>query len=47
MLSYHDLKSNSRVLRAFTSLDPAEFEMLLIPDISVSRSQLEFMRVSA
>ena len=31
MLSYHDLKSNSRVLRAFTSLDPAEFEMLLIP----------------
>lgn len=31
MLSYHDLKSNPRVLRAFTSLDPAEFEMLLIP----------------
>src|SRR6516162_58015 len=31
MLSYHDLKSNSRVLRAFTSLDPAEFEILLIP----------------
>ena len=31
MLSYHDLKSNPRELRAFTSLDPAEFEMLLIP----------------
>lgn len=31
MLSYHDLKSNPRVLRVFTSLDPAEFEMLLIP----------------
>ena len=31
MLSYHDLKSTPRVLRAFTSLDPAEFEMLLIP----------------
>ena len=31
MLSYHDLTSNPRVLRAFTSLDPAEFEMLLMP----------------
>ena len=31
MLSYHDLKSNPRVLRAFTSLDPEEFDMLLIP----------------
>ena len=31
MLSYHDLKSNPRVLRAFTSLDPEEFAMLLIP----------------
>ena len=31
MLSYHDLKPNPRVLRAFTSLDPAEFEMRLIP----------------
>ena len=31
MLSYHDLKPNPRVLRAFTSLDPEEFEMLLIP----------------
>jgi hypothetical protein len=31
MLSYHDLKLNSRVLRAFTSLDPEEFERLLIP----------------
>ena len=31
MLSYHDLKPNPRVLRAFTSLDPEEFERLLIP----------------
>ena len=31
MLSYHDLKLNPRVLRAFTSLDPEEFAMLLIP----------------
>jgi hypothetical protein len=31
MLSYHALKANPRVLRAFTSLDPAEFEMLLMP----------------
>ena len=31
MLSYHDLKLNPRVLRAFTSLDPEEFERLLIP----------------
>ena len=31
MLSYHDLKPNPRVLRAFTSLDPEEFDMLLIP----------------
>jgi len=31
MLSYHDLKPNPRVLRAFTSLDPEEFEILLIP----------------
>jgi hypothetical protein len=31
MLSYHDLKPNPRVLRAFTSLDPEEFAMLLIP----------------
>ena len=31
MLSSHDLKPNPRVLRAFTSLDPAEFAMLLIP----------------
>jgi len=30
MLSYHDLKPNPRVLRAFTSVDPEEFEMLLI-----------------
>ena len=30
MLSYHDLKLNPRVLRAFTSLDPEEFERLLI-----------------
>ncbi len=31
MLSYHDLKRDPRVLRAFTSLDPEEFAMLLIP----------------
>jgi Helix-turn-helix of DDE superfamily endonuclease len=31
MLSYHDLKLNPRVLRAFTSLDPEEFERLLLP----------------
>lgn len=31
MLSYHDLKRHPRVLRAFTSLDPEEFAMLLIP----------------
>jgi Helix-turn-helix of DDE superfamily endonuclease len=31
MLSYHDLKPNPRVLRTFTSLDPEEFAMLLIP----------------
>ena len=31
MLSYHDLKPNPRVLRAFASLDPEEFEILLIP----------------
>ena len=31
MLSYHDLKANPPVLRAFTSLDPEEFEILLIP----------------
>ena len=31
MLSYHDLKANPRVLRALTSLDPNEFDMLLIP----------------
>jgi hypothetical protein len=31
MLSYHDLKLNPRVLRAFTSLDPEEFDQLLIP----------------
>jgi len=31
MLSYHDLKPNPRVLRAFTSLDPEEFAILLIP----------------
>lgn len=30
MLSYHLLKQNPRVLRAFTSLDPQEFETLLI-----------------
>ena len=31
MLSYHALKRNARVLRTFTSLDPDEFETLLIP----------------
>ena len=31
MLSYHDLKPNPRVLRAFTSVDPEEFAILLIP----------------
>lgn len=31
MLSYHLLKQHPRVLRAFTSLDPDEFELLLIP----------------
>ena len=31
MLSSHDLKLNPRVLRAFTSLDPEEFERLLLP----------------
>src|SRR5918997_3464811 len=31
MLSYHTLKDKPRVLRAFTSLDPEEFETLLIP----------------
>jgi hypothetical protein len=31
MLSYHLLKQHPRVLRAFTSLDPEEFELLLIP----------------
>ena len=31
MLSYHDLKPNPRVLRAFTSLDPEEFAILLMP----------------
>lgn len=30
MLSYHILKQNPRVLRAFTSLDPEEFDTLLI-----------------
>ena len=30
MLSYHDLKQDARVLRAFTSLDPDEFEILLM-----------------
>lgn len=30
MLSYHDLKQDARVLRAFTSLDPQEFDTLLI-----------------
>jgi hypothetical protein len=31
MLSYHTLKEKPRVLRALTSLDPDEFETLLIP----------------
>ena len=31
MLSYHSLKHNPRVLRAFTSLNPEEFDTLLIP----------------
>ena len=31
MLSYHRLKQHPRVLRAFTSLDPEEFNTLLIP----------------
>jgi len=31
MLSYHTLKAKPRVLRALTSLDPDEFEVLLIP----------------
>lgn len=31
MLSYHILRNKPRVLRAFTSLDREEFEMLLIP----------------
>jgi hypothetical protein len=31
MLSYDDLKANPRVLRAFTSLDPDEFDILLVP----------------
>jgi DDE superfamily endonuclease len=31
MLSYHTLKEKPRVLRAFTSLAPEEFETLLIP----------------
>ena len=31
MLSYHDLKLNPRVLRAFTSLEPEEFAILLTP----------------
>jgi Helix-turn-helix of DDE superfamily endonuclease len=31
MLSYHRLRQNPRVLRAFTSLDPEEFDTLLIP----------------
>jgi hypothetical protein len=30
MLSYHTLKEQPRVLRALTSLDPDEFETLLI-----------------
>ena len=30
MLCYHDLKQDARVLRAFTSLDPDEFDTLLI-----------------
>ena len=31
MLSYHRLKHHPRVLRALTSLDPEEFDTLLIP----------------
>src|SRR5262249_41598910 len=31
MLSYRDLKPTPRLLRAFTSLDPEEFAMLLVP----------------
>jgi hypothetical protein len=31
MLSYHTLKDKPRVLRALTTLDPEEFETLLIP----------------
>ena len=31
MLSYDRLKNNPRVLRALTSLDPEEFDTLLIP----------------
>lgn len=31
MLSYHTLKEKPRVLRAFTSLDPDEFDTLLTP----------------
>ncbi len=31
MLSYHHLKQSPRVLRALTSIDPEEFETLLIP----------------
>jgi len=31
MLSYHTLKQNPRVLRALTSLEPQEFDTLLIP----------------
>jgi Helix-turn-helix of DDE superfamily endonuclease len=31
MLSYHTLQNKPRVLRAFTSLDPEEFETLLHP----------------
>ena len=31
MLSYQQLKYHPRVLRAFTGLDPSEFEKLLVP----------------
>jgi hypothetical protein len=31
MLSYHTLKQHLRVLRTFTSLDPDEFDTLLMP----------------
>jgi hypothetical protein len=31
MLSYHRLKNNPRVLRALTSLEPEEFDTLLMP----------------